>query len=272
MGECEAEVVERDEAGAKALVWSRKDDTNTILENAADVDHCILVGGRGKTKLLPDEIWAKIFEAAGFPLAIAQTCKRWHRLYFQTFCYASPTIEWIDSYISNPFDDSMKEAARRACIGVRELMEKENRSTVTIFPASELAQSVFHICVLEGMTDIVRHMLEHDYRIAPDAERNSAVQKASASGNVEMVKLLLSDPRVDASMDGNWALRVAANRGHIEVVKVLQDDIKVKAYATCLRQERANSCCSMFQANVILTKMVEKAEESNAIQVNDASH
>ena len=30
-------------------------------------------------------------------------------------------------------------------------------------------------------------MLEHDYRIAPEAERNSAVQKASASGNVEMV-------------------------------------------------------------------------------------
>eukprot|EP01102_Stenamoeba_stenopodia_P009564 TRINITY_DN2835_c0_g1_i2.p1 TRINITY_DN2835_c0_g1~~TRINITY_DN2835_c0_g1_i2.p1 ORF type:complete len:121 (-),score=23.75 TRINITY_DN2835_c0_g1_i2:72-434(-) len=116
------------------------------------------------------------------------------------------------------------------------------------------------------MIELVEHMLQHDYRVAPDAERNSAIQKASSSGNVEMVKLLLADPRVDASMDGNWALRVAANRGHEEVVKLLQQDSKVKTYATCLRQERTNSCCSMFQANILLTKMLEQTEEGKGTE------
>jgi len=39
--------------------------------------------------------------------------------------------------------------------GVRELIVNDGRSTVTIFPSFEDAQSVFHLCVLEGMVIIV---------------------------------------------------------------------------------------------------------------------
>ena len=55
------------------------------------------------------------------------------------------------------------------------------------------------------------------------------------SGDVEMVKLLLKDPRVDPSIPGNEgkqtrdvlitaAFRIACSKGHLEVVRVLLDD------------------------------------------------
>jgi ankyrin repeat protein len=44
------------------------------------------------------------------------------------------------------------------------------------------------------------------------------------NGYVEVVKLLLNEPRVDPSADDNCAIRLASKNGHFEVVKLLLND------------------------------------------------
>ena len=44
---------------------------------------------------------------------------------------------------------------------------------------------------------------------------------ASENCRVDVVKLLLSDPRVDPSANDNYALRLAIQNGHKDVVKLL---------------------------------------------------
>ena len=44
---------------------------------------------------------------------------------------------------------------------------------------------------------------------------------ASEKGHMEVVKLLLADPRVDPSARNNWAIQLASENGHLEIVKLL---------------------------------------------------
>ncbi len=55
----------------------------------------------------------------------------------------------------------------------------------------------------------------------------SAISLASEYDHVEVVKLLLNDPRVDPSTDDNAAIRFASNYGRVEVVKLLVNDPRV---------------------------------------------
>ena len=54
-----------------------------------------------------------------------------------------------------------------------------------------------------------------------------AFKWASRSGKFEMVKLLLSDKRVDPSSGNNYALNEASKEGHYNVVKLLLSDERV---------------------------------------------
>ena len=46
-------------------------------------------------------------------------------------------------------------------------------------------------------------------------------------GNVDSVKLLLEDPKVDPSADNNFAVKLASWYAHLEVVKILLADERV---------------------------------------------
>jgi len=74
------------------MEWITKGEVKLL---GADGRHGLSVSNMDE--ILPDELLAKVFAEAGFPLVIAQTCKRWHRLYFKTFHYSRPTIEWLES-------------------------------------------------------------------------------------------------------------------------------------------------------------------------------
>ncbi len=50
---------------------------------------------------------------------------------------------------------------------------------------------------------------------------------ASAGGHTEIVKLLLSDPRVDPTTNNNTAIRRASRKGYTEVVRLLMTDPRV---------------------------------------------
>ena len=62
---------------------------------------------------------------------------------------------------------------------------------------------------------------------AVDEEGWSALHYAASGGHVEVVKLLMGDPRVDAraiSKKGFSAMHYAAAEGHVEVVKLLLEN------------------------------------------------
>jgi len=61
----------------------------------------------------------------------------------------------------------------------------------------------------------------------PSADDNYAIKYASENGHLEVVKLLLQDPRVDP-IDNNYAIQVASKNSHSEVVKLLLQDPRVK--------------------------------------------
>ena len=75
-----------------------------------------------------------------------------------------------------------------------------------------------------GFTDVVKLLLS-DSRVDLSTDDNEAIHLASNYGHTEIVKLLMSDPRVDPS--DNEAIRLASRNGHIEIVKLLLGDPRV---------------------------------------------
>ena len=63
--------------------------------------------------------------------------------------------------------------------------------------------------------------------VNPAAIDNRAILLASENGHTEIVRLLLSDPRVDPTAENNWAIRSASRHGHTEVVRLLLADPRV---------------------------------------------
>jgi len=59
------------------------------------------------------------------------------------------------------------------------------------------------------------------------AKDNSGLRKACKRGDIEAVKLYLSNPLVDPSLEKNVPIRLACANGHIEIVKILLKDPRV---------------------------------------------
>ena len=72
-------------------------------------------------------------------------------------------------------------------------------------------------------------LLLSDPRVNPSVNNNFAIQYASGNDILEVVKLLLSDPRVDPSDYNNAAIRSASKNDHIEIVKLLLFDPRVNS-------------------------------------------
>ena len=80
--------------------------------------------------------------------------------------------------------------------------------------------------IVNGYSEVMRLLLS-DPRVDPSDHNNYAIILASKNGRLEVVKLLLSDPRVDPSSDYNYAIRMASTYGHLEVVRLLLSDPRV---------------------------------------------
>ncbi len=74
-----------------------------------------------------------------------------------------------------------------------------------------------------GHIEVVRLLLQ-DPRVNPAAGNNSAISGASKNGHVEVVKFLLQDPRVDPRANDNCAILAASGKGYAKVVQLLLHD------------------------------------------------
>ena len=100
----------------------------------------------------------------------------------------------------------------------------------------ELGRTLLHYAAIGGHVEIVKLLLE-DPRVdvrAVDKTGCSALHHAAVKGHVEVVKLFLEDHRVDVRAvdeDGWSALHDAATEGHVEMVKLLLEDPRADANA-----------------------------------------
>jgi len=61
----------------------------------------------------------------------------------------------------------------------------------------------------------------------PSIDNNLAIKYACKCGHDKAVEILLTDPRVDPSVDNNYSIRKASKHGHIKVIKLLLADQRV---------------------------------------------
>jgi ankyrin repeat protein len=89
------------------------------------------------------------------------------------------------------------------------------------------------IAIARGNNDITRILIGDD-RINTGGDYNRPIKVAAQFGNVEAVKLLLANPKVDPSQEDlstskpNYAIAQAAENGHVEIVELLLQDKRVK--------------------------------------------
>jgi len=82
----------------------------------------------------------------------------------------------------------------------------------------------FEMIVL-GYTEIVENLIRIGFD--PSGEDNQAIILAVTFGHVRLVKLLMTDPRINPADRDNEAILVASNQGDLEIVKILLQDARV---------------------------------------------
>ena len=87
-------------------------------------------------------------------------------------------------------------------------------------------QNTFEWAAENRHLEIVKLLLT-DSRVDPSDWNNLAIIWAAMNGHLEVVKLLLTDPRVDPGDQYNLAIVRAAEKKHLEVVKELLKDPRV---------------------------------------------
>ena len=78
----------------------------------------------------------------------------------------------------------------------------------------------------DGQLEMVKILLK-DPRVDPSDDNNNSIRRASKNGHLEIVKLLLQDPRVDPSDGNNYSIKAASENGHIKIVRLLLKDPRV---------------------------------------------
>jgi hypothetical protein len=74
----------------------------------------------------------------------------------------------------------------------------------------------------------VQNLLNQSY-FDPSQDHNHATCPAALYGRLEIMKLLLEDPRVDPSDNYNYPIRTADEWGHQDIVQLLWKNKRVKS-------------------------------------------
>jgi hypothetical protein len=92
----------------------------------------------------------------------------------------------------------------------------------------------FVIAVERGFTEIVKLFLTNP-KVDPSLRDNHCISISAQEGRKEIVELLLKDPRVNPSDENNFSICCALNYQHKEIAKLLWQDKRVK---NSLKQDR----------------------------------
>jgi len=79
--------------------------------------------------------------------------------------------------------------------------------------------------VYNDQIELVSMLLEKG--VDPSIQNNHAIHIATSQNYIDLVRILLNDPRVDPSINHNWDIREACMNGYTEIVKMLLNDSRV---------------------------------------------
>lgn len=91
----------------------------------------------------------------------------------------------------------------------------------------EVLKGIFNKAVEKVELDIVKILL-NDTRIDVGSITNLALINASKMGHIEMIKLLMTNSRVDPSANNNTAFHEACRHNKIDIAKLLLSDARVR--------------------------------------------
>ena len=119
-----------------------------------------------------------------------------------------------------------------------------------------------------GYDKIVKILLS-DSRIDPSANNNAAIRWASQFGRKAVVELLLSDSRVDQTTNNNYAINVAAANGHEAVVRMLLDDPQLDTSNRAIGEASKNGHIEVVAMLLIDPRIDPSNYDNYAIHIMD---
>eukprot|EP01117_Protostelium_nocturnum_P013684 TRINITY_DN5129_c0_g1_i1.p1 TRINITY_DN5129_c0_g1~~TRINITY_DN5129_c0_g1_i1.p1 ORF type:complete len:367 (+),score=80.15 TRINITY_DN5129_c0_g1_i1:103-1101(+) len=162
-----------------------------------------------------------------------------------------------------PFNRS--NAMLRSCAG------GHLQSLVMLLKMPEINPSKPHfirISAALGYEELVR-VLMSDPRVDPSSENNSVIQSASWYGHYGAVKALLQDPRVDPT---RYSLHFACKVGNLELVKLLLED--PRSLPSSNQNQAFRNACKFGHALVVEELLKDERIDPSAknnISIQDAA-
>jgi hypothetical protein len=147
---------------------------------------------------------------------------------------------------------------------VRELLKDQSRRTI-YDPLDFLVE-----WVCERRYTALLKLLLTDERIDPSADDQYPIRFACKNGHTEIVKLLLADQRVDPSSQDQIALCVACDNGYLEIVKLLLADQRVDPSADnqfSIREACRNGHLEIVKLLLADQRVDPSADNQHAVQL-----
>ena len=119
----------------------------------------------------------------------------------------------------------------------------------------DIIQQDFIIYCKSGDIDKVKELLK-DPRVDPSCRNNWAIRLSSEFGHLDVVRELLKDSRVDPSDRNNYAIRFSSEWGHMGVVRELLKDPRIN------KKKLLNSDITNELRNEVLEYLTEVRDES----------
>eukprot|EP01118_Nematostelium_gracile_P002769 TRINITY_DN1306_c0_g4_i2.p1 TRINITY_DN1306_c0_g4~~TRINITY_DN1306_c0_g4_i2.p1 ORF type:complete len:277 (-),score=77.03 TRINITY_DN1306_c0_g4_i2:375-1205(-) len=237
--------------------------------------------GTDHTALIPRDALSEIFKYFPFKgpnwFHIRLVCKRWNEVGGKTF---NP----------NKVNALLRMVRKKNELAIIKLIEDErvdqrmitiiwafNQNYLRLFTSlmkrgddpSLQENVIFRTASENGNMEIVKELLE-DKRVNAGARREEAMRMACKNGHLNIVKMLLQDKRRDPSAVENEAIRWACTNGHLEIVNVLLDDERVNpsaCYNEAIRWASAHGHLQVVEKLLEDERVDPSAKQNDAIQL-----
>ncbi len=141
----------------------------------------------------------------------------------------NPTVEYVLGWIVELHNERNERLTVSSGDTLPDYIQNGSTNAARLFLDAGVEidyNNVFQSVLSHNYVEIVKLLLA-DPRIDPGYADNICIKEASQHGFVEIVKALLADPRVDPSANHNRALEYAMENEHHEIVILLLADPRV---------------------------------------------
>jgi ankyrin repeat protein len=165
---------------------------------------------------------------------VMRTCKRWNEIGRQVFdpiqwgainhCIHHNNVLCLRMLINQKKLNQMDyQGTLRKCtaLGCVELVKELLKVT-----DYDIHESILLIACENANVEVIKVLLQ-DKRVDPTARANRAIEAACENGHLDVLKVLLTDKRADPSSSKQHPIRIASYYGYADIVRELLQDERV---------------------------------------------